>query len=163
MRRLALTLALAALIAGVLAGPAAAWKHVFQDFGLSGQGSAQAFRAVAKKCKGGKIGWYDFVGRASVISQSLELHYEVKADLPVFAKFRQLRKVEFKVDTSGNFDPNVTAEIARAYAEFYGRTRARYVARKNRIIFLHQGIVLFGNQVLAPGRHAEPFKPKQGC
>jgi hypothetical protein len=165
MRRTRLAFALVAIaIAAMLApGPAAAWKHVFQDFTLGGGDGAAAFRAVAKKCKGGKLGYYNFDNRAAVVNSSFELHYEATAKLPVFPKFRQLKKVEFKAEATGNIDPNVIAEIVQAYGTFYEGMFSRYVAKKNRIIFRHQGIVLFGNQVLAPGEHRERFKPKRGC
>jgi hypothetical protein len=163
--RLALAIAaIAVAIAVAIPAPAAGWKWVFQDFNIAGGGSgAAAFRAVAKKCKGGKLGFYDFVNRAAVVNPTFELHYEVTADMPVFSKFRQMKKVEFTAETSGNIDPNVVAEIVRAYGDFYEGIFARYVQKKNRIIFRHQGIVLFGQQSLAPGEHVEPFKPKRGC
>jgi hypothetical protein len=40
---------------------------------------------------------------------------------------------------------------------------ARYVPKKDKLIFRHQGIELFGQQTLEPGEKATPFKPKDKC
>jgi DNA-binding transcriptional regulator of glucitol operon len=162
-RRSPVAVLLAALVIAAIAAPApaAAWKWVFQDFNVSSQGSSVAGRAVAKKCKGGKLGFYDFTS----IVTSESLHHEVHADLPVFAKFKQLKNVQLSFEGSAwtNLPPNIQAEILTAYGNFYDTTFARYAAKKNKLIFRHQGLVLFGNQAFPPGEHAEKFKPKPKC
>jgi hypothetical protein len=140
---------------------AAAWKWVFQDFNISSQGSATAGHAEAKKCKGGMLGFYKFV--STVVSESLE--HQVTADLPVFAKFRQLKNVVLGFQGSAwtSLPPDFQAGILSAYGDFYDGTSTRYVAKKNKLIFRHPALFLFGNQVIPAEDHAEKFKPKDKC
>jgi hypothetical protein len=165
-RRLRIALAAATVALAMVAAPtpAHAWKYVFQDFFAASGSGATGSKTVAKKCKGGKTGYYKLVGNAASITGSFEIEIHLKADLPVFPKFQQLRNVDFSLDVTGsNLPPNYEAELLNAYGNFYETLFAQYVAKKDKIIFRHQGIVLFGQQVLEPGEHAEPFKPKQGC
>ena len=162
--RIALATAVTALALVAAPTPAHAWKYVFQDFFAASGSAATGSKTVAKKCKGGKTGFYKLVGNAASISGSFEIEMHLKADLPVFPKFQQLKNVDFSLEVTGsNLPPNYEAELLNAYGQFYETLFSRYVAKKNRIIFRHQGIVLFGQQILEPGEHAEPFKPKQGC
>lgn len=143
--------------------PAAAWKHVFQDFFISGGGGGSAFYAVAKKCSGGKLGYYKLVNRASTVISTGELHYELHADMPVFGMFRQMRDVNFTATTDFQLPPDFLEEIIKTYSDFYETMFVRYAAKKDKLIFRHQGIVLFGVQSLEPGEKATPFKPKPKC
>jgi hypothetical protein len=136
---------------------------VFQDFFISGGGGGSAFYAVAKKCSGGKLGYYKLVNRASTVISSGELHYELHADMPVFAKFRQMRDVNFTATSSFQYPPGFLEEIIRAYSEFYENMFVRYAAKKDKLIFRHQGLVLFGQESFPPGEKATAFKPKPKC
>lgn len=160
-----LLIAISLAAAAFTPASAGAWKWVFQDFSLSSTGGASSFRAVAKKCSGGKLGYYDFVNRgATVTSPGFEIHTEALAEMPVFAKFRQMRNVSFTVETAGSsLPPDFIAAMVNAFSEFYENMFVRYVPKKDRLTFRHQGIVLFGQQVLQPGEHTEPFKPKNAC
>jgi hypothetical protein len=76
---------------------------------------------------------------------------------------RRLRALGSGSSRTSTSPADYQSELLNAYGNFYDTLFARYNVKKNKLLFRHQGIVLFGQQVLAPGEHAEPFKPKQGC
>jgi hypothetical protein len=159
VRRLApLALVIAAL---ALPTSASGWKWVFQDFNFGAQGGGVAGHAEAKKCKGGKLGFYEFI--STVTSQSLQ--HQVTADLPVFAKFRQIKNVVLTFQGSAwtSLPPEFQAGILGAYQPFYDGIFAKYKARKNKLLFRHPALVLFGNQVIPAGISSAKFKPKDKC
>lgn len=147
-----------ALACLVLASPAAAWKEVMTDFNYG----ETAGRAVAEKCKGGKLGYYDFTARAA--SSVGDFFFEVEADMPVFSKWRQFKDVHVAVQSDA-FDvlpPQFQIEFVNAWGTFYDTIFTRYVAKKDELEFRHQGLSLFGGG-FPPGESEVKFKPKQGC
>ena len=152
---LALTVALIAPVG------ASAWKYVFQDFfEIQGGGIGAAF-AVAKKCNGGKLGYYNFRSKAGGFGGETEFEIEVKLDLPVFEKFKSIKDVHITIDASDDFDPNVINEILNAYGAFWDDTKAKW--SPGELTFKHPDLIVFGNLVLAQGTHLEDFKPKDKC
>jgi hypothetical protein len=164
-RRSRFALAFAVLaVAAVVVAPSSAsgWKWVFLDFFNASQGSSVAAHAEATKCKGGKLGFYDYVAR--VVSGD-QLEHEVTANLPVFAKFRQLKNVvvTFRGPTWDSLPPDFQAQLLSGTTAFYQGTSTRYVAKKNRLIFRHPALVLFGAQSIPAGDDPTKFKPKDKC
>ena len=142
----------------VLAASAAAWKEVMADFN-TGQ---TAGHAVAKKCKGGKLGFYDLELRAA--SSVGDFFFEVEAKMPVLSKWTQFKDVQIAVHSEA-FDvlpPHFQVEFVNAWGNFYDTMFTRYLAKKDELKFRHQGLSLFGGG-FPPGESEVKFKPKQGC
>jgi hypothetical protein len=162
MKRLHLKALVAfALVGGVvIASPAAAgaWTWKLQNLDL---GAGATSQIVATKCKGGKLGNYHVVGDTGTSSMTHHVEY----DLPVTRKAKELKNVQ--VSFPGiTLPPATLAELTNAFTNFYANTTSRYKQKKKNkavVIFRHEGIVLFGQQVLPPGGNTVPFKPKKGC
>ncbi len=149
--------------AGALLVPsgASAWKWVFQDFfDVKGGGIGFAY-AVAKKCKGGKLGYYKFESRAGGSGGDTEFEIEVTLDLPVFNKEKPLKDVNVAVKHSANFDEATVIAIVNAYTDFWEGGSAEW--SPGEITFHHPELVVFGNQILSEGVHKEDFEPKDKC
>jgi len=152
---------LAATVAMVVPTGASAWKWIFQDFFAAQSGATGSAFAVAKKCKGGKLGFYKFESRAEGAGGDTEFQVEVTLDLPVFEKFKRFRDVDVEVRASQNFDPMIVNEILNAYTDFWEGGESRW--EPGEITFRHPELVVFGNQILSQGVHKEDFKPKDRC
>jgi hypothetical protein len=152
----AIALALALAVALVLPSTASAWKWTFRTFNLGGGTTGSV---TATKCKGGKIGFYNYHGQLG----NSQIQHDVTAKMPAFAKFRDMKNVVLTVSGPAvtSLPPEIVAEIVNAFTAFYENTTTRY--KKNKITFKHPELVLFGSQVLQPGTHTEKFKPKPGC
>jgi hypothetical protein len=151
------------LVAGVvLASPAVAgaWTWNLQNLDLGAGGTA---KVVAKKCKGGKLGNYHVVGDVG----NDQLLHHVEYDLPVTPKAKHPTNVQLSFSGPGftNVPPQFQAELINAYTNFYATSTSKYKQKKKKavVIFRHQGVVLFGQQLFPPGSNTVPFKPKKGC
>jgi hypothetical protein len=160
-RRFPLLLAIACAALLALPASAFAWKYVFGDFIGTKDGAVFAAHASAKKCSGGKLGTYKLVSRGHASGGETELNFEVRADLPVTRKWKQLRDVNLSFQASDNYPPEVLVELVNAYTDFWENNFVRWSPGKLHI--RHQGLVVFGQQILAPDEHKEKFKPKKGC
>ncbi|MGH2960951.1 MAG: hypothetical protein ACRDL3_01970 [Solirubrobacterales bacterium] len=150
-----------AVVALAAPSAASAWRYKFQDFFDTSGGAAASSVIKAKKCHGGKLGNYKLVSRVASVAQTTELHYEVKATLPVTEKFKPLKDIEVTVEASDNFDPDVLTELSNATAEFWKTVSARW--KPGKLKFKHGSLVVFGAEVLPPGKNTVKFKPKPGC
>ena len=90
-----------------------------------------------------------------------ELELEVRATLPVTEKRKRLKDVEVEVDASSNFDPTILAELTQVTADFWNTVSARW--KPGKLSFKHGSLVIFGAEVLPPGKNTVDFKPKPGC
>jgi hypothetical protein len=159
--RIRLIVLLVAVAALAVPGTASAWHYKFQDFfDTSGSGSAASV-IKAKKCHGGKLGNYKFVSRVVSVAGDSELLLEVKAKLPVTEKYKPLKDVDVRADASDNFDPNVLAEMVSATGNFWDTVEARW--KPGKLKFKHGSLVMFGAEVVPPGKNTVKFKPKRGC
>lgn len=153
-------LACAALL--VLPARGFGWKWVANDFfAVGASGGTGAARAVAKKCHGGKLGYYKFRSIAIGAAGDTELTVEVRLDLPVLPRWKPVRDVNLRVATPPSFDPSVTAEIVSAYTDFWEGSESKW--EPGEISFRHPELVVFGSQILSEGVHKEDFKPKDKC
>lgn len=116
---------------------------------------------MAKKCHGGKLGYYNFRSIATGQGGQTEFTVDVRLDLPVFEQWKKFRDVNVSVQASQDFDPNVVAEIAGAYTDFWEGGKSKW--EPGEITFRHPKLVVFGNQILSQGVHKEDFKPKDKC
>ena len=116
---------------------------------------------VAKKCKGGKLGYYKFVSIAHAEGGDTELSVEINADLPVFSQWKPLKNPQVSIQASDDFDPNVVAEIASAYGDFFDGIETKW--SPGDLLFKHPALIVFGNEILSEGKHLETFKPKDKC
>ena len=157
----AILVAVAFAVALIAPASASAWKWVFNDFFASQGGGAGAAEAVAKKCHGGKLGYYNFRSTATGEGGETEFTVEVKLDLPVFEKWKSFKNVNVSVDHSENFDPNVAAEIAGAYQDFWEEGESKW--EPGELTFRHPKLVVYGQEILSKGVHKEDFKPKDKC
>ena len=152
----------ALVIAIAIPASAGAWKYVFNDFfAVQGQGIGTAF-AVAKKCKGGKLGYYDFRSAAGGFGGTdTEFEIVLEAKLPVFAKWKPLKDQTLEINASDDFDPATIAEISSAYGAFFDGIETKW--SPGELLFKHPPLVVFGNEILSEGKHLEDFKPKDKC
>ena len=151
------------VVAAALLAPsgASAWKWVFQDFfAVQGGGIGSAF-AVAKKCKGGKLGYYKFRSAAGGYGGETEFEIEVTLKLPVFEKWKPFKDVNVQVQASDNFDQATVIAIVNAYTDFWEGGESKW--EPGELTFRHPELVVFGNQILSQGVHKEDFKPKDKC
>ena len=162
MRRLGLLLALTASALIAIPGTAAAWHYTFQDF-FDIEGSAfSSGRATAEKCgPGGKLGTYKYRSFTQGTGGETELAFEVLAKLSVREKFKRLQDVEVSYEASPNIPPDIVEQAAAALLDFHETVFTRFKPGKLQI--RHGSLVLFGNEVLAPGETSTKFKPKPGC
>jgi hypothetical protein len=150
-----------AVTALVVPSTASSWHYKFQDF-FDTYGSANAASVIkAKKCHGGKLGNYKFASRVVSTAGETELFLEVKAKLPVTERFKPLKDVEVSAEASDNFDPHVLAEVVSATGNFWDTVEARW--KPGKLKFKHGSLVMFGSEVVPPGKNTVKFKPKRGC
>ena len=153
---LALTVALVAPVG------ASAWKYVFQDFFEIQGGAIGAAFAVAKKCNGGKLGYYNFHSKAGGFAGRDRIRDRRSSSTCRCSRSSSRSKdVDITIDASDDFDPNVINEILDAYGAFWDDTKARW--SPGELTFKHPDLIVFGNLVLAQGTHLEDFKPKDKC
>lgn len=152
---------LAVATALCLPAPASAWVYSFQDFLKQSKGAMASSEVSVRKCSGGKLGVYRLRGIVYSSSGDIELLHAVTADFPVRDKWKPLRDVDVGFEASKEFDPQTLAAIAEAYGEFYESVETRW--SPGEIQFRHDGLRIFGNQILPPGVHGEDFKPEPGC
>jgi hypothetical protein len=147
----------------ILAAPssASAWRYKFQDFFDTSGGAAASSVIKAKKCHGGKLGNYKLVSRVASVSSSTELLLKVNAKLPVTKKFKPLKDIEVSVEASDNIDPSIVVELTEATGDFWETVSARW--KPGKLKFKHGSLVIFGAEVVAPGKNTVKFKPKRGC
>ncbi|MQA74185.1 MAG: hypothetical protein GEU88_07590 [Solirubrobacterales bacterium] len=140
---------------------ASAWKYVFQDFIDARGAGVSAGHTSAKKCSGRMLGTYDFVSRVHSEGGETQITQVAHADLRVTRKWHRLKDVNLTIQASDDFDPEIIAELADAYTDFWETLFVRWSPGELHI--RHQGIVVFGSQLLEPGQPTEKFKPKRGC
>jgi hypothetical protein len=161
------SIAVAALAATfALPASAGAWKYVFQDFFDVQGGAIAAGRAVAKKCgPGGKLGTYDYRSLVTSSNDAGELTMEVLAELSVRPDFKRMKKVEVNADATPNFPPQIVDEAAGALHDFHETvfTKFKDAGKHTKLVVRHGALVMFGNEVVAPGQSNTKFEPKPGC
>jgi hypothetical protein len=160
VRRLASVLVLAGLAALLASAPATGWRYTFQDFFDAQGGAVAAAVAKAKKCSGGKLGTYDYASRVVSSGGDTELEVEVLAELSVREKFKRMKHVEVSASGS-NIDRSIVDQAATALQEYHESVFTRWKPGKLKI--RHGALVMFGNEVVAPGVSTTKFKPKPGC
>jgi hypothetical protein len=160
-----------------LSASAHAWHYKFQDFVEGGNEGASAFLSKVEKCGGGKFGDYRYLsrGHSSVPSSDgsdHEFEIEVRAKMPITAKFKKVHDVDVAIHATYPADP-ATAEflhnyhdgIAEGQQNFYDAMFVRFDPgkKKDHLEIRHNGLYYFGNESLPPGEFKTDFKFKPGC
>jgi hypothetical protein len=157
-RRISALASVLIVIALALPASASAWKWTFRTFDLGGgtTGTVQA-----KKCKGPKVGFYDYTGTLN----NSQIQHTVTAKMPAFPKFRDFRNVNLTVSgpSVDALPPDIVAQIVSSFTAFYEETKTKYNLKKGKLTFNHPPLSLFGSQVIPAGTHTEKFKPTNGC